>query len=38
MSPRALAAFAALSLIWGFPYFFIKVALNDLSPACVVCC
>ena len=35
MSPRAWAAFAALSVIWGIPYFFIKIALADLSPACV---
>lgn len=35
MSTRAWAAFAALSVIWGVPYFFIKVALEDLSPACV---
>lgn len=36
MTGPAWAAFAALSVIWGFPYFFIKVALNDLSPACIV--
>ena len=35
MSTRAWAAFAALSVIWGIPYFFIKMALADLSPACV---
>ncbi|HVQ28435.1 MAG TPA: DMT family transporter [Vicinamibacteria bacterium] len=33
MSGRAWAAFAALSVIWGIPYFFIKVALADFSPA-----
>jgi drug/metabolite transporter (DMT)-like permease len=33
VSGRAWAAFAALSVIWGIPYFFIKVALADLSPA-----
>ena len=37
MSTRAWAAFAALSVIWGIPYFFIKMALADLSPACVAC-
>jgi drug/metabolite transporter (DMT)-like permease len=36
MTPRAWAAFAGLSLIWGVPYFFIKVALRELSPADVV--
>jgi drug/metabolite transporter (DMT)-like permease len=25
-------AFAALSIIWGFPYFLIKVAVTDLPP------
>jgi drug/metabolite transporter (DMT)-like permease len=28
-------AFAALGLIWGLPYFFIKVALQELSPLVV---
>jgi drug/metabolite transporter (DMT)-like permease len=32
MSWRAWAAFAALGIIWGVPYFFIKVALQELSP------
>jgi len=32
MSARAWVAFAALGLIWGIPYFFIKVALEELSP------
>ena len=36
MTSRAWAAFAGLSLIWGVPYFFIKVALRELSPAGVV--
>ena len=35
MSARAWAVFAALAVIWGIPYFFIKIALQDLSPACV---
>jgi drug/metabolite transporter (DMT)-like permease len=36
MSRRAWAAFAAMSLIWGVPYLFIKVAVDDgLSPAFV---
>ncbi len=28
-------AFAALGLIWGLPYFFIKIALQELSPLVV---
>ena len=33
MSPRAWGLFAAVSVLWGIPYAFIKVALRDLSPA-----
>jgi drug/metabolite transporter (DMT)-like permease len=34
MSRRGWAAFAAMSLIWGIPYLFIKVAVDDgISPA-----
>ncbi len=33
MSRQAWLLFVALSLIWGLPYFFIKVALQDLPPA-----
>lgn len=33
MSPKGWAAFAAMSLIWGVPYLFIKVAVDDgVSP------
>jgi drug/metabolite transporter (DMT)-like permease len=32
---RIWLAFSALGLIWGLPYFFIKLALADLSPAVV---
>ena len=33
MNRRAWLAFAALSLIWGVPYLFIKVAVDDgVSP------
>jgi drug/metabolite transporter (DMT)-like permease len=36
MSPRAWAAFAAMSVLWGVSYLFIKVAVDDgLSPAFV---
>src|ERR671923_2747695 len=34
MSARAWAAFAAVSALWGMPYLFIKVAVDDgVSPA-----
>jgi drug/metabolite transporter (DMT)-like permease len=36
VSRRAWALFAAVSLLWGVPYLFIKVAVEDLSPASVV--
>jgi drug/metabolite transporter (DMT)-like permease len=32
MSGRAWVAFAALGVIWGIPYFFIKIAVQELSP------
>ncbi|MFN2628896.1 MAG: DMT family transporter [Gaiellaceae bacterium] len=33
MSPRGWALFAAVSVIWGMPYLFIKIAVDDgLSP------
>jgi drug/metabolite transporter (DMT)-like permease len=36
MSARAWAGFAAMSALWGIPYLFIKVAVDDgLSPAFV---
>ncbi len=36
MSWRVRWAFVALSIIWGLPYFFIKVALRDVDPL-VIC-
>jgi drug/metabolite transporter (DMT)-like permease len=33
MSWRAWLAFAALALLWGVPYFFIKLAVAEISPA-----
>src|SRR3954452_19999091 len=34
MTPRAWAAFAAVSTLWGIPYLFIKLAVDDgISPA-----
>jgi drug/metabolite transporter (DMT)-like permease len=35
MSTRAWIAFLVLCVIWGIPYFFIKLAVNEMSPACV---
>ena len=35
MSWRVWLVFLVLCLFWGIPYFFIKLALEDLSPVCV---
>jgi drug/metabolite transporter (DMT)-like permease len=35
MSARAWMLFAAVSLLWGIPYLFIKLAVEDLSPIMV---
>lgn len=35
MSWRGWAVFAALGIIWGLPYFFVKLAVHELSPAVV---
>ncbi len=35
MSWRGWGAFAALGIIWGLPYFFIKLSLQELSPVVV---
>jgi drug/metabolite transporter (DMT)-like permease len=35
MSLRVWTAFIALCVIWGTPYFFIKIALHELSPVWV---
>lgn len=32
MSRRAWAAFVAVSILWGLPYLFIKVAVQEVSP------
>src|SRR5262245_9543951 len=37
MTWRAWPTFATLCAIWGLPYFFIKLALQDLSPGCGAC-
>jgi drug/metabolite transporter (DMT)-like permease len=35
VSWRAWGAFAALGIIWGLPYFFIKISVQELSPVVV---
>jgi drug/metabolite transporter (DMT)-like permease len=35
VTPRAWAAFAAVSVLWGIPYLFIKVAVEEVSPGFV---
>ena len=35
MTPRGWALFGAVSVVWGVPYLFIKVAVEDLSPGFV---
>lgn len=36
MSRRALVLFVAMSLIWGIPYLFIRIAVAEVSPAVLV--
>lgn len=36
MTRRGLALFALMSVVWGIPYLFIKVAVHHLSPSMVV--
>ncbi|HJW63781.1 MAG TPA: EamA family transporter, partial [Actinomycetes bacterium] len=36
MTPRAWLLFGAVSLVWGVPYFFIKVAVEDGVPPAFV--
>jgi drug/metabolite transporter (DMT)-like permease len=35
MTPRAWAAFVTVSVVWGIPYFLIKVAIGEVSPVAV---
>jgi drug/metabolite transporter (DMT)-like permease len=35
VSTRAWALFAAVSVIWGMPYLFIKIAVDEISPSLV---
>jgi drug/metabolite transporter (DMT)-like permease len=35
MSPRGWALFAAVSVLWGVPYMFIKLAVDEMSPGFV---
>jgi drug/metabolite transporter (DMT)-like permease len=37
VSARAWALFAAVSVIWGMPYLFIKIAVDEISPSVVAC-
>lgn len=32
MRPRAWAAFVAVSVLWGVPYYFIKIAVEEMPP------
>lgn len=36
MSPRAWTIFAAVSVLWGMPYLFIKIAVDDGVPPAFV--
>lgn len=36
MSRRGLLLFAAMCLIWGIPYLFIRIAVHEISPAVLV--
>jgi drug/metabolite transporter (DMT)-like permease len=36
MTRRALLLFIAMSVIWGLPYLFIRIAVSDLSPVMLV--
>jgi len=36
MSRRALLLFAAMSIIWGIPYLFIRIAVEEITPATLV--
>ena len=36
MSRRALLLFALMSIIWGIPYLFIRVAVAEITPATLV--
>ena len=35
VSARGWALFAAVSVIWGMPYLFIKIAVDEISPSLV---
>lgn len=36
MSRKGWLLFIAISIFWGIPYFFIKIAVGELDPAIVV--
>ena len=37
MTRKGWLLFIAISLIWGVPYFFIKIAVRELDPVVIVC-
>ena len=37
MSRKGWLLFVAISIVWGIPYLFIKIAVGALDPAVVVC-
>ena len=36
MTRRGLVLFALMSVIWGIPYLFIRIAVAEISPATLV--
>src|SRR5207245_5818563 len=36
MTRRGLLLFAAMCLVWGIPYLFIRIAVSELTPATLV--
>ncbi len=36
MTRRGLLLFAAMCVIWGIPYLFIRIAVSELTPATLV--
>ena len=36
MTKRGWILFTAVSVLWGLPYFFIRIAVRELDPVCVV--
>ena len=36
MTRRAIILFALMSVIWGIPYLFIRIAVTEITPATMV--